>query len=63
MYVCLSITGLRSKYTGLRIVYVPFQHVPLMMTSRWRSRTIQVEDYGRTSPDVWRRLTGPKNER
>ena len=22
MYVCLSVTGLRLKYTGLRIVYV-----------------------------------------
>ena len=24
MFVCLSITGLRLKYTGLCIVYVPF---------------------------------------
>ena len=23
MYVCLSVTGLRLKYTSLRIVYVP----------------------------------------
>ena len=31
MYVCLSVTGLRLKYTGLHIVYVPLRHVPLMM--------------------------------
>ena len=24
MYVCLSVTGLQLKYTGLCIVYVPF---------------------------------------
>ena len=33
MYVCLSVTGLRLKYTGLRRVYVPFWHVLLMMPS------------------------------
>ena len=31
MYVCLSVTGLRLKYTGLCIVYIPFCHMPLMM--------------------------------
>ena len=31
MYVCMSITGLQLKYTGLRIVYVPLWHVPLMI--------------------------------
>ena len=50
MYVCLSVMGLRLKYTGLRIVYVPLRHVPLRMPSRWRSK-IPVEDYARTSPD------------
>ena len=34
MYVCLSVTGLQLKYTDLRIVYVPFCHMPLMMQSR-----------------------------
>ena len=34
MYVCLSVMGLRLKYMGLRIVYIPFCHVPLMMQSR-----------------------------
>ena len=64
LYVCMSVTGLRLKYTGLRIVYVPLQHVPLMMPSRWRSRTrrIPVEDYARTSPDVWRQLTAQQKD-
>ena len=31
MYVCMSVTGLRLKYTGLRIAYIPLRHVPLMM--------------------------------
>ena len=55
MYV-LSITGLRLKYTGLGIVYVPVGHVALTMPSRWRlrSRTRRIEDDARTSPDVWK---------
>ena len=32
MYVCLSVTGLRLKFTGLCIVYIPFWHVPLMIS-------------------------------
>ena len=54
MYVCMSVTDLQLKYMGLRIVYIPLRHVPLMMPLQWRSRTwkIPVEDYGRTSPDV-----------
>ena len=33
MYVCLSVTGLRLKYTSLRIVYVPSG-----MCSSWCAR-------------------------
>ena len=49
MFVCLSVTGLRLKYmyTGLRIVYVPFMNMPLMMPPQWRSRTGRIEDDGR----------------
>ena len=42
MYVCLSVTGLRLKYTGLRIVYVPLWHMPLMMQSR--AMELEVKD-------------------
>ena len=28
MYVCLSVTGLRLKYMGLCIVYIPFGMCP-----------------------------------
>ena len=41
MYVCLSVTGLRLKHAGLRIVYV-LRHVPLMMPSRWRSTSTKI---------------------
>ena len=56
MYVCLSVMGLRLKYTGLCIVYVPLWHVLFTMPSRWRlrSRTRRIEDDARTSPDVWK---------
>ena len=39
MYVCLSVTGLRLKYTRLRMVYVPSRHVPLLvrLSSRWKT--------------------------
>ena len=47
MYVCLSVTGLRLKYTGLHIVYVPFWHVPLMVPALARWRTWRIEDDGR----------------
>ena len=47
MFVCLSATGLQLKDTGLRIVYVPFMNMPLMMPSQWRSRTGRIEDDGR----------------
>ena len=59
MYVCLSVTGLQLKYTGLRIVYVPLWHVPL---TRWRlkSRTRRIEDDGRMSPDVWKAVNCSK---
>ena len=33
MYVCLSVTGLQLKYTGLGIVYVPVWHMLLTMPS------------------------------
>ena len=58
MTVCLSVMGLRLKYTGLRIVYVPFCYVPLMMQSRvmviLRSRTQRTEVNARTSPEIWK---------
>ena len=57
LYVCLSITGLRLKNTGLRIVYLPFWHVPLMMPSQWRSRTGRREDETRLSPEIWKTVT------
>ena len=57
MYVCLSVTGLLLKYTGLRIVCEPFRHVPLMMQSRamatLRSRTRRTAEVdARTSPEI-----------
>ena len=56
MYVCLSVTGLRLKYTGLCIVYVPFSTCRsgchCTMAWRSRSRTRKIEDNARTSPDV-----------
>ena len=33
MYVCLSITGLQLKCTGLCIAYIPFHHMLLMVLS------------------------------
>ena len=35
---------LSLKYTGLRIVYVPFWHMLLMVPLRWRTR--RIEDNG-----------------
>ena len=32
VFVCLSVTGLRLKYTGLRIVYVSCSTCPLFFT-------------------------------
>ena len=57
MYVCMFVTG-------LRLVYAPLRHVPLMMPSRWRSRTrrMPVEDYARTTPDVRRQLTAQQKD-
>ena len=56
MYVCMSVTGLRLKYTGLCIVYVPFDTCRSgchRTTVAWRSRlrTRKIDD-ARTSPDV-----------
>ena len=34
LYVCMYVTGLRLKYTGLRILYVPL----------WHAMEIEVED-------------------
>ena len=61
MCVCPSVTGLRLKHTGLRLVYIlltraaqicEFMHssrtfgcVPLMVPSRWRTQ--RIEDKGR----------------
>ena len=39
-YVCLSVTGLRLKYMGSRIVYVPLWHVTFMM----QLHTMEVEN-------------------
>ena len=61
----MSVTGLELKYTGLRIVYVPFWHVPLTIPLRWswrsRSRTRRIEDNARTSPDVWKTVNWQDN--
>ena len=43
MYVCLSVTGLRLKYTSLHIVYVPSDTCPswcakLTQSSRYNGR-------------------------
>ena len=58
MFVCLSVTGTRLKYTGLCIAYVPFgtccSGCHLAMTWRSRSRTWKIKDDARTSPDVWK---------
>ena len=35
MYVCLSVTGLRLKYTGLCIVYVPLARAAHDAIARW----------------------------
>ena len=45
VFVCLSVTGLRLKYTGLSIATVAW---------RSRSRTWRIEDDAKTSPDVWK---------
>ena len=58
LYVCLSVTGLRLKYTGLCIVYIPFGtcrsgcHPAMAWRSRLRAQNI--EDDTRTSPDIWK---------
>ena len=54
MYVCLSVTGLRLKYMGLCIVYIPLACALHAMAWRSRSRTPRIEDDARTSPDVWK---------
>jgi len=56
LYVCLFVTGLRLKYAGLHIVYIPFWHMLLMMPSRWRSRSRaqRIEEDTRTSPEIWK---------
>ena len=54
-FVAERLTGLRLKYTGLRIVYVPVWHVMLMMPglievedledrSRCQNESIDIED-------------------
>ena len=67
MYVRLSITGLRLKYTGLCIVRVPFGtcrsgcHHAMAWISK--SRTRKIEDDARTSPDVRWLTAQQKDER
>ena len=70
MYVCMSVTDLRLKYTGLCIVYVPFGtcrlgcHRDRAMAWISRSRTRKIEDDARTSPDVWKTVNcSTKDER
>ena len=41
MFVCLSVTSLRFKYTGLCIVYIPFG---MCCSGCHRSMEIKVED-------------------
>ena len=59
MLVCLTVTGLQLKRTGLGIVYVPVWHMTLMMPLRYdgaevasRLRTQRIEDDARTSPET-----------
>ena len=60
MYVCMSVTGLRLKYTGLCIVYVPLG----MCSSGCHrdSRTRKIEDDARTSPMYGRWLTAQQKD-
>ena len=43
--VCLSVTGLQLKYMGLRIVYIPFWHMPFMAPLRYCNEGLR--RYGR----------------
>ena len=55
MFVCLSVTGLQLKYTGLGIVYVPLTHAAhdaIAMGVMLRFRTRRIEDDARTSPET-----------
>ena len=60
--VCLSVTGLRLKYTGLCIVMYLLARAARDAITRWcmawrsRSRTRRIED-ARTYPDVWITMT------
>ena len=45
MYVCLSITGLRLKYTGLRIVYILLARAA--QDAMCNGVEIEVQMYGR----------------
>ena len=56
MYVCTSVTGLRLKYTGLCIVYVPLSGSLAHATHDAITMEIDVEDLEKTSPDVWKTL-------
>ena len=57
-FACLSVTGLRLKYTGLCIVYVPFgaccSGCHRAMAWKLRLRTRKIEDNARMSQDVWK---------
>ena len=55
MYLSLFVTGLRLKYTSLRIVYVPPRHVPLFvrLSSRYDGRLREMLTPGqRAHPEV-----------
>ena len=50
MYACPL--RVYDKFThSLRTI---FWHVPLMMPSRWRSRTRRREDETKMSPEIWK---------
>ena len=65
MYVCMSVTVLRLKYTGLWYLW----HVPLMMPPPAMAHSMEIEvedidwDDARTSPDVWKVNCSTKDER
>ena len=51
----MSVTGLRLKYTGLCIVYIPLWHVPFMMQSCAMSMEVEdSEDRSQVSPEIWK---------
>ena len=52
MYVCMSVTGLRLKYTSLRVVYVPSSMCPSWCTRAHSLRGETTTPGQRTHPEV-----------